>query len=243
MNRLVPSNTDSARDYLSDLQGLTPYFSYVDEFQRYAGHSEEALIDMFNGLRKYHVGLTIAHQTTANISSTLRSTIIGNVGTIGCLQISAGEAAFFIKQLQVYERVQRTRGSGIEEIEDAIQRERRRLAQRGASTSRLLTFLQGNLIRARQEELLREDTEPSQTARSDILQNLEQGHLMLVGPPGIQGDVSLQVPAEPPGLSEVFQGRPDEMVSRSQHTYGITKPGTQSEASEEPRDENYWIIK
>jgi hypothetical protein len=155
MSRLVPSNIDSARDYLPDLQGLTPYFIYVDEFQRYASHSEEALLDMFNGLRKYHAALTIAHQTTANISSTLRSTIIGNVGTIGCLQISAGEAAFFTKELQVYERVQRTRGSGIEEIEDAIQRERRRLAQLGASTSRFLTSLQEDLIRVRKEELLR----------------------------------------------------------------------------------------
>ena len=90
----MPFNIDFARDYLPDLQGLTPYFIYVDEFQRYASHSEEALIDMLMG-SAIHVSLTIAHQTTANISSTLRSTIIGNVGTIGCLNLGGRGRIFY----------------------------------------------------------------------------------------------------------------------------------------------------
>lgn len=60
---------------------------------------ETSLIELFNRARKYKVGVTIAHQVTADIPAKLLSTIIGNVGTTGALQLAAEDAHFFAKEL------------------------------------------------------------------------------------------------------------------------------------------------
>jgi len=61
------------RDYLRGLLAFPPYFLYIDEFQKYAGHCEESLIEILNSLGKFKIGIPMAHQTTANISPRLRS--------------------------------------------------------------------------------------------------------------------------------------------------------------------------
>jgi DNA helicase HerA-like ATPase len=78
-----------------------PYFLYIDEFQTYAGDSEQSLITILNGARKYKLGITLAHQTTSDIPSRLLSTIVGNVGTVISLQIAAEDAPFFARELQI----------------------------------------------------------------------------------------------------------------------------------------------
>ena len=80
-------------------------------------------------------------------------TILGNVGIIGCLQISAEEASVFVRELQLHETLHDRRGSDVAEIEAAIGRERRRLAELGAPSSHLLDSLQSELLRARKAEL------------------------------------------------------------------------------------------
>ena len=53
------------------------------------------------GARKYKLGITLAHQTTSDIPSKLLSSIVGNVGTVISLQIAAGDAPFFARELQI----------------------------------------------------------------------------------------------------------------------------------------------
>jgi hypothetical protein len=78
-----------------------PYYLYIDEFQTYAGDSEQSLISILNGARKYKLGITLAHQTTSDIPSKLLSTIVGNVGTVISLQLAAEDAPFFARELQI----------------------------------------------------------------------------------------------------------------------------------------------
>src|SRR5437773_12540358 len=78
-----------------------PYYLYIYEFQTYAAHSENSLINLFNGARKFKLAVTIAHQTTADIPSKLLSAIVGNVGTVICRQLAAEDAPFFARQLQI----------------------------------------------------------------------------------------------------------------------------------------------
>jgi hypothetical protein len=88
------------RDELPENQRI-PYYLYIDEFQTYAAQSEQSLINLFNGARKYKLAVTIAHQTTADIPSKLLSSIVGNVGTVMTLQLAAEDAPFFARQLQI----------------------------------------------------------------------------------------------------------------------------------------------
>src|SRR5262249_18925558 len=78
-----------------------PYYLYIDEFQTYAADSEQSLISILNGARKYKLGITLAHQTTADIPSKLLSTIVGNVGTVVTLQLAAEDAPYFARELQI----------------------------------------------------------------------------------------------------------------------------------------------
>jgi hypothetical protein len=88
------------RDEIPENQRI-PYYLYIDEFQTYAGDSEQSLITILNGARKYKLGITLAHQTTSDIPSKLLSTIVGNVGTVISLQIAAEDAPFFARELQI----------------------------------------------------------------------------------------------------------------------------------------------
>ena len=93
-----------ARDVVCPDKNFLDYYWFIDEFQAYAGHSQEALLEVFTGLRKYHIGLTIAHQTKFSISNQLFHVIMGNVGTVGALRLQDDEARDFAKELRVYER-------------------------------------------------------------------------------------------------------------------------------------------
>ena len=78
-----------------------PYSLYVDEFQTYAQTSEQSFIETLNKARKYHFAMTLAHQVTSDIPGKLLSSIVGNVGTVVALQLSAEDAPFFTKDLQI----------------------------------------------------------------------------------------------------------------------------------------------
>ena len=78
-----------------------PVYMYIDEFAMYAQTSEQSLIDLFERARKYKVGLTIAHQVTADIPSKLLDVIVGNVGTILALQLAATDAPYFVKEFRL----------------------------------------------------------------------------------------------------------------------------------------------
>lgn len=87
-----------------DDPNLIPYSLFIDEFQKYAEDSEETLKGLYNGARKFQLGVTIAHQSTADIPPKLKKTITDNVGTIIAGRLSAESSAYFANELQLQER-------------------------------------------------------------------------------------------------------------------------------------------
>lgn len=56
----------------------TPFFLYIDEFQNF---STDRFSSMLSEVRKYALGLVLAHQFVGQISDTIRQAIFGNVAT------------------------------------------------------------------------------------------------------------------------------------------------------------------
>lgn len=72
------------------------FFLYLDEFQTF---TTLALVNMLSELRKYGVGLVLAHQFTDQVDSELRAAILGNVGTLVVFRVGAVDAARLGKEL------------------------------------------------------------------------------------------------------------------------------------------------
>jgi energy-coupling factor transporter ATP-binding protein EcfA2 len=66
------------------------FFVYLDEFQSF---STLSLATMLPELRKYHVGLVLAHQHLAQLDPLVRGAILGNVGTTVAFRMGAADAA------------------------------------------------------------------------------------------------------------------------------------------------------
>jgi hypothetical protein len=167
--------TFQARDHTQAPEQWRPTFVTIDEFHKYSS-SEPALEDLLTGVRKFKVGLTMAHQTTASISTRLCSTILGTVGTVGCFRISAEEAHHIARELQLVERRANGQSAEVAAIEEAIAHERRRLRQLQAANSSVLHALYADLQRARRALLMAGHDETTAMLRADLLQNLERGH-------------------------------------------------------------------
>ena len=56
-----------------------PFFLYIDEFHSF---TTSAFADMLSELRKYKLGLVLAHQHTSQIDNDIFEAILGNVGTL-----------------------------------------------------------------------------------------------------------------------------------------------------------------
>ena len=67
----------------------TPFFLYIDEFHNF---TTEALAGMSSELRKFKLGLLLAHQHTAQLSPGLFSAIMGNVGSLLVFRVGATDA-------------------------------------------------------------------------------------------------------------------------------------------------------
>jgi energy-coupling factor transporter ATP-binding protein EcfA2 len=65
------------------------FFVYLDEFQNF---STLSLATMLPELRKYHVGLVLAHQHLAQLDPAVREAILGNVGTTLAFRLGATDA-------------------------------------------------------------------------------------------------------------------------------------------------------
>lgn len=66
------------------------FFVYLDEFQNF---STLSLATMLPELRKYHVGLLLAHQHLTQLDPEIRDAILGNVGTTVAFRVGAADAA------------------------------------------------------------------------------------------------------------------------------------------------------
>jgi hypothetical protein len=65
------------------------FYTYLDEFQNF---STLSLATMLPELRKYHVGLVLAHQHLAQLDPLVRNAILGNVGTTIAFRMGAADA-------------------------------------------------------------------------------------------------------------------------------------------------------
>lgn len=74
-----------------------PYFIYVDEFQNF---TTLMLANMMSELRKYGVGLTLAHQHLHQLEPDIRSAVLGNAGTLISFRVGAEDAPYLAREFQ-----------------------------------------------------------------------------------------------------------------------------------------------
>jgi DNA helicase HerA-like ATPase len=73
-----------------------PFMVYVDEFHNFTTLS---LIGMFSELRKFKVGMTMAHQYMAQLDPDIKSAVLGNAGTIISFRIGTEDAMLMAKEM------------------------------------------------------------------------------------------------------------------------------------------------
>jgi len=71
------------------------FFLYLDEFHSF---TTQSLATMLSELRKYHVGLVLAHQYLAQLDPMILEAILGYVGTIICFRIGPGDAEILSRE-------------------------------------------------------------------------------------------------------------------------------------------------
>lgn len=72
------------------------FFVYLDEFQNF---TTLAVANMVSELRKYRVGLVLAHQHLHQLEPDVRHAVLGNVGTLISFRLGAEDAAVIAKEL------------------------------------------------------------------------------------------------------------------------------------------------
>jgi hypothetical protein len=90
------------RIQLPESRRLPYYYIYIDEFAKFIG-AEESFRDLFARIRKCNVSVTVAHQTRVDLQGKLESTIVSNVKTMIIMQVSAQDAPFFARELQLFD--------------------------------------------------------------------------------------------------------------------------------------------
>ena len=80
----------------TDEEKRVPFMVYVDEFHNFTTLS---LIGMFSELRKFKVGLTMAHQYMAQLDSDIKSAVLGNIGTVIAFRIGTEDAMLMAKEM------------------------------------------------------------------------------------------------------------------------------------------------
>ncbi len=73
-----------------------PFFIYLDEFHTF---STTMLATMLSELRKYRVGMTLAHQYLGQLEGEVRDAVLGNVGTLICFRVGATDASFLAREM------------------------------------------------------------------------------------------------------------------------------------------------
>jgi hypothetical protein len=74
-----------------------PFHVFVDEFQSFTTLS---LANMMAELRKYGVGMTIAHQHLAQLEPEIRHAVLGNAGSLVAFRLGAEDAPVIAAELQ-----------------------------------------------------------------------------------------------------------------------------------------------
>ena len=200
----------------------TPYFFYIDEFSTFTT-SEQSFIDLFERARKYRCGVTLAHQVTADLPSKLLDVIVGNVATMLVMQLGAGDAPFFAKELQLIEYDHLKADRLIEREVQRIQRELQQKQRNGYPYS--LTPLDDPNERAAIMARIREQSEGATVPA--ILQNLETGKAIAKVPSFHYG-----IPVTIPYIPDPDMSDNAALIARSKANYG--KPATPREEPPPP---------
>jgi hypothetical protein len=79
------------------LASRRPFFVYVDEFQHF---TTLAFVNMLSELRKYGVGLTLAHQFMHQLEPEIRHAVLGNVGTLISFRVGPEDASIMASEFQ-----------------------------------------------------------------------------------------------------------------------------------------------
>lgn len=74
-----------------------PFFLYIDEFQSF---TTLAFVNMLTEMRKYGVGLTLAHQHLHQLDPDIRHAVLGNVGTLISFRVGAEDAHVMAREFQ-----------------------------------------------------------------------------------------------------------------------------------------------
>ncbi|MBU1538358.1 MAG: type IV secretion system DNA-binding domain-containing protein [Alphaproteobacteria bacterium] len=74
-----------------------PFFLYIDEFQSF---TTLAFVNMLTEMRKYGVGLTLAHQHLHQLEPDIRHAVLGNVGTVISFRVGAEDAEVMAREFQ-----------------------------------------------------------------------------------------------------------------------------------------------
>lgn len=72
-----------------------PFFLHLDEFHSF---STVMLATMLSELRKYRVGMILAHQYLSQLTREVRDAVIGNMGTMICFRVGAYDASFLARE-------------------------------------------------------------------------------------------------------------------------------------------------
>ena len=73
-----------------------PFLVYLDEFQNFTNLS---LVTMLSELRKFKVGMTLAHQYLQQLDEHIRFAVLGNVGTLVTFRVGTEDAPFLEKMM------------------------------------------------------------------------------------------------------------------------------------------------
>ena len=71
------------------------FFVYLDEFHTFATQS---LATMLSELRKYRVGMVLAHQHLGQLDPVIRDAVFGNAGTMICFRVGADDAQYLARE-------------------------------------------------------------------------------------------------------------------------------------------------
>lgn len=73
-----------------------PFFLYVDEFQHF---TTETVVSMVSELRKYGVGLILAHQHLHQLPENMRHAVLANMGTVIVFRVGALDAPLMARHM------------------------------------------------------------------------------------------------------------------------------------------------
>lgn len=76
-----------------------PFFLYLDEFHNYTTLS---LVNMLSELRKFKIGMTLAHQYTKQLDTDILNAVIGNVGSKIIFRVGNQDATIWAKEMKPY---------------------------------------------------------------------------------------------------------------------------------------------